>query len=615
MPLRDDLLQPIPGDNPSGINMRYERVYDQIKEARVEDDDTLPAGAWERQAKRADSTLVIKLASEVLLTKSKDLQIAAWLGEAHIKKEGAGQLLPVLTLLQSLQETFWDTVYPEIDEGDAGLRAVPVQWAANRYATLVYQLPITKSGVNYYTYKSARALGYAADAEDNQAKSDARKEALSRGQLTAEELDDSIATSPKSFYANLDPLLQQSSEKLEQMALFCEEKYGDDGPTFRKLRDSLDEVHNIVNSLLNEKRKSDPDEIVEADSEPEADAHTEPEDADESAAEETAAPVAKSRSTAAKVSATGRPPASWEEAAAQIHACAAYMSSEGPRSPIPYLLHSALRWGELREHGSSPPLEVLVPPASETRSGMKLAASNSDWDDVRNLGLAAMAEPCGRCWLDVHRYLWTATTELGFPEFPLTIVAQVQVLLREYPDMPEWTFLDDTSVANGETKRWIEEEILPGMQSKVDSATSAASTYVPPPPPYSGDAAADDGQPDVFAEASGLAASGHLSAAMAMLTRDSALQTSGRMRSQRRVEIAELCLGAGNSAVAASILREVVVEMEQRRLDTWETRETVVRPLALLLRCTSADASSPDWEARFARLCALDPGAALEINP
>ena len=54
MPLRDDLLNPIPGDNPSGVSLRYERIYDQIKEARTEDDESIPVGAWQRQAKKAE---------------------------------------------------------------------------------------------------------------------------------------------------------------------------------------------------------------------------------------------------------------------------------------------------------------------------------------------------------------------------------------------------------------------------------------------------------------------------------------------------------------------------------------------------------------------------------
>ena len=46
---------------------------DQIKEARIEDDESLPSGDWQRQVKRADFRLVIKLAGEALAARSKDL--------------------------------------------------------------------------------------------------------------------------------------------------------------------------------------------------------------------------------------------------------------------------------------------------------------------------------------------------------------------------------------------------------------------------------------------------------------------------------------------------------------------------------------------------------------
>ena len=50
MPLREDILKPIPGDNPSGINLRLAPVYDKIKEARREDDQ-LAQGAWQHERK------------------------------------------------------------------------------------------------------------------------------------------------------------------------------------------------------------------------------------------------------------------------------------------------------------------------------------------------------------------------------------------------------------------------------------------------------------------------------------------------------------------------------------------------------------------------------------
>ena len=54
MPLREDILKPIPGENPSGQDLRYTPVYDKIKEARREDDN-LNQGAWQHERKVADS--------------------------------------------------------------------------------------------------------------------------------------------------------------------------------------------------------------------------------------------------------------------------------------------------------------------------------------------------------------------------------------------------------------------------------------------------------------------------------------------------------------------------------------------------------------------------------
>src|ERR1700710_209643 len=123
MPLREDLLEPIAGDNPSGANLYYDKVFDQIKEARTEDTDTGSAGAWERAPKKADHLLVIKLAGETLAKRSKDLRLAGWLIESHLKKEGIALLAPCLNLVWQLQVQFWETFYPEVDEdGDLGLR-------------------------------------------------------------------------------------------------------------------------------------------------------------------------------------------------------------------------------------------------------------------------------------------------------------------------------------------------------------------------------------------------------------------------------------------------------------------------------------------------------------
>src|SRR6202035_3215300 len=116
MPLRNDLLNPVSPENPAGPNLRYDPIYDKIKEARRQDDDA-PQGEWARERKVADWALTIKLVSETLATKTKDLQWVAWLAEAMLRKEGIGGLREALDLAKGMLEKFWDGLYPELEDG------------------------------------------------------------------------------------------------------------------------------------------------------------------------------------------------------------------------------------------------------------------------------------------------------------------------------------------------------------------------------------------------------------------------------------------------------------------------------------------------------------------
>src|SRR5437879_1304992 len=131
MPLRFDILNPIPGDNPGGESLEYAPVYDQIKEARREDDDA-PQGDWQRARKTADWKLVVQLAGDTIAAKSKDLQLAAWLTEGLLKTETFAGLRAGLELNKALLETFWENLYPQIEDGDLELRASPLEWIGTR---------------------------------------------------------------------------------------------------------------------------------------------------------------------------------------------------------------------------------------------------------------------------------------------------------------------------------------------------------------------------------------------------------------------------------------------------------------------------------------------------
>ncbi|HWV08497.1 MAG TPA: type VI secretion system ImpA family N-terminal domain-containing protein, partial [Pseudomonas sp.] len=76
------LLAPLSEEAPCGVSLRYEPDFDRLREMRREDDTSLPTGVWKAEVKRSDWAAVERLASDLLKTRSKDLMVAAWLGEA-----------------------------------------------------------------------------------------------------------------------------------------------------------------------------------------------------------------------------------------------------------------------------------------------------------------------------------------------------------------------------------------------------------------------------------------------------------------------------------------------------------------------------------------------------
>ncbi len=609
MPLRDDLLNPIPGDNPSGASFRYEKVYDQIKEARTEDDESLPSGAWERQIKKADFALVIKLAGEALATRSKDLQLAAWLCEAYVKREGLSLIEPCFRLMLDLQEQFWETLYPVIEDGDVGMRAMPIEWAANRTASIVREAPITKKGLNYFQYKDSRAVGYEADAEASDSKREARQAAIEDGKTTGEEFDAAFAATSKEFYVEKQQALQSTLETLETLQIFCEEKYGDEGPSFSKLRTSIEEVGQVINSLLNEKRKTEPDEVTE---EPEEVQEEEPQAEEEEVAvvAETVAPKAK------KGKSVSAEPVDWDDAISRIRDCALFMQKERPASPVAYLLQTAVRLGEMREQGSYASYDFLASPPTETRQTLKRLSAEYNWEELLRAAIAAAGEPAGRAWLDVQRYIWKASYESGYSAVSAAVLASLQGLLRDIPELPTWSLDDDTPTANPETQRWLEESVIP----KPPEVASPEESQPEPEPVYASSSNVSDNEgeaspPDAFDLARDMIRRGQLTQAIQLLVRDAAQQPSGRARFQRRLQIAQLCVGAGQNKVAHPVLEELVKEIEHRNLEEWEASEMIAEPLALLLQCLDPSSdTNGQREALFSRLCRIDPIAAMNVS-
>jgi type VI secretion system protein ImpA len=601
MPLRDDLLNPIPGPNPSGENLRYSSIYDKIKEARREDDDA-PQGEWQRERKTADYVQVLKLGGEALATKSKDLQLAVWLSEALLKKEGFSGLRAGLGLIRKLLEDFWESLYPELEDGDAELRAVPLEWIGGCLDIPLRGAPITRNGLNWFKYKESRGVGYEADAV-TESKVEARAAAIAEGKLTGEEWDAGFAATSKAFYVALETELDGILELIESLEPLCEEKFGDSNPSFSPLRTTTEEIRHTVHGLLQKKREIEPDEPAETVDDGWS--------TTEAVAEEGAAPGEEAapggpRSRKGVLSAE---PVDKEDAYQRIVAVAQYLRREDPYSPAPYLLLRGLRWGELRAAGASVDASILEAPPTEIRQSLKRLALEYEWQQVLDLAESAMSLACGRGWLDAQRYAVRAATELGYEQIAAAIRGELTALLAAYPDLPEATLLDDTPTANPETKAWLK-EIAPAPAAAAELVYTMAADEKPGRDQESGTV---PGTPvDAYDLAREAVRSGHAEQAIDILTREVAVERSARGRFQRRLQLAELCLAAGHERIAQPILEQLSAEMDRRGLEDWESASMIAHPLVLLYRCLDRSGAADEVKQTiYDRICRLDPMQAL----
>ncbi len=592
MPLPGNLLDPIPGPSPCGEHLYYSPIYDKIKEAGREEEE-ISQGEWQHEVKKADYAQVIKLATESLATKTKDLQLAAWLTEALLKKEGFDGFADGLDMMRGLVEKFWEGLYPELEDGDAEMRATPLGWVGARLGEAAKRVPVTRSGRDWFSYKESRGVPSEDDAANNEVKGSARETAIAEGKLTPEEFDEAVAATPTEFYTGLQAKLSRALESLEALGQVCDEKFGDVAPSFGPLRAALEEVHQLIRVLL--AKRGTPAQVAEA---------IEPveEEAPGTAEYSVRAPAAPAvRPTTAEL-------VDQADAFQRVAAVARFLRKESPYSPVAYLLLRGLRWGELQVNGASLDESMLEAPPTEVRQKLKQLAAEGQWEEVLETAETAMGLPCGRGWLDLQRYVVRACENLGswYDPVAMAVRAQVKALLQDFPQLRSLMMADDTPTANPETQAWLEELIAAQAGEPEALPTPAAAATQVEQAPQAADAY------DLAMEAM---RSRRPQDAIEILSAEIAQVRSGRLRFQRKVQLAQVCLASGHEAIAPPSLEELGKELDERDLEAWEAPDMLAHALVLLLRCMNKLDGDPEAKQRiYAHICRLDPLQALSVS-
>ncbi len=326
------LLAPIPGENPAGEDVRYTR-YDEIKEARRQD-DSLPKGDWEEKGplKVADWKKVTTIAVKALSTETKDLQVAVWLLEALVQEEGFLGLRDGLMLVKDLHVSFWDSVYPLIEDGDFSFRAGPIDWMNEDK-----NLPFAIRGIPFIRSPEGDAYSLLHWEEAQEVENLGRKnakakaDAIAEKKITVEQFNKAVQSTPLPHCLALFEQLQQAEVALEGLQQTLMEKYGEsnnDRPSLEKIRKVLEESHVLLEGIVKGKGGAK----VEISG---------------SAAVETAMAQSPQQQTGSGGGGNGIVPCDRLDALARLAAVAEFFRQTEPHSPVAYLVQRATKWGEM----------------------------------------------------------------------------------------------------------------------------------------------------------------------------------------------------------------------------------------------------------------------------
>jgi type VI secretion system protein ImpA len=600
MPLRDDLLTPIAGDNPAGTDLRYE-LYDIVREARREEIDA-PTGGWDRPRKTADWALVVKETSAALATRSKDLQLAVWLVEGSYHRESFAGFTGAVRVTAQLLEKFWDHLYPELEDGDVEARVAPLAWLGSDKQPLTQSMrlaPITASGLTIFKFRDSQDVGYESESDDYD-KKQARKKKIDSGKMSGEEFDQAFTATPKAWYKQIAADLVGALDAISALDRVGNEKFGRDAPGYSQLRKPIEEVQGIVRELLAKKLVAEPDPVEAA-------------PVVEEAAETLGTDGGAAVGGASQGGSLTAEPTSREDATQRAIVAARWLRRAEPTGPTSYMMLRALRWGELRAQAPEPDPRLLAAPAPASRTQLRTLMLDAKWAELLDAAETVMATPAGRGWLDLQRYALRATDELG-PEYAAVgsaIRSELRALLREVPSLVDLTMMDGLPTASPETRNWLRVEFA---GAEPDDVTIAAE------PDGGGGAPLAGGNGDMrdraYERALGEVRAGRPQKAIELLLRELDREKSARGRFLRQAQLTRIMVEAGFDAIARPILDEMLQRVETHKLEEWEAGAMLAQPLAALYRCLEKSGEDAARQQQvYLRICRLDPVQAMGFGP
>jgi type VI secretion system protein ImpA len=258
----DKLLEPIPGDNPAGVDLRASEALAPllyaIKDARQtarnlerlnenSDRNNPPAPA--------DWQPVVEKGCKVLAENTKDLEVVSYLIEGLVRVHGFPGLRDGLRLARELVERFWDRLYPQPEEEGLADRVRPLanlngEDSEGTLPSAIGRVPFTVNNgdgaLSWIDHQMAQSLKRLTDPV-------VRNRRIAEGARTEDMVCKAVRDTPASFYQELVRDLQDCQAELKRLSATLDDRCGEQSPPSSAIGKALGDYLATVKDLARDK--------------------------------------------------------------------------------------------------------------------------------------------------------------------------------------------------------------------------------------------------------------------------------------------------------------------------------------------------------------------------
>lgn len=254
----EKLLAPLPTSDGVGEYLRYDPLYDQIREARREEDDKLSQGIWQRDLKKADFIATEQLCANALEFRSKDLQIVSWLVESWTALDGMEGFFRGIQLCRRLNSIYWGNIHPQQEDNEFEARIHLFEWMNEQFANRLLMVSLTHHPLSQELgtltltdWLSALNTETVAKRSSDYAKS--INEAEATGTTTLASFKKMLQTTDAHFLQKNFFFAQKSAMEIKEFFEFLSQKIGKQATSFKRIRTCLDDIERICKTTLQQR--------------------------------------------------------------------------------------------------------------------------------------------------------------------------------------------------------------------------------------------------------------------------------------------------------------------------------------------------------------------------